>query len=85
MEHILARSKSSSMLNRKRSGTDSATSTTPSDQKPREEKSAPYRNAQYELVFKTKGAFMSESKLGITDASKQLCRNLLEHSSLEVP
>ncbi|KAK5656226.1 hypothetical protein OQA88_4987 [Cercophora sp. LCS_1] len=50
---------------------------TPSDQKPREERSAPHRDAKYVLVLRTKGAFMEKSELGVTDASKQLCRNLL--------
>jgi hypothetical protein len=76
MEHLLARKKSLSSLSRKRSN--SATSTTPSDQKPREEKSAPYRNPQYELVLNTKGTFMKESKEDISDASKLLCWRLLD-------
>ena len=72
---LLARKKSSSNLSRKRSN--SATSTTPSDQKPREEKSAPYRDARYPLLLQTKGSYMDISELGITDASKHLVRDLL--------
>ncbi|KAM7183515.1 hypothetical protein V8F33_013529 [Rhypophila sp. PSN 637] len=75
MERILARKKSFSNPSRKRSN--SATSTTPSDQKPREEKSAPYRNAQYPLLLQTKGSYMGKSPLGITDNSKRLCETLL--------
>ena len=81
MERLpLARKKSSSNLSRKRSN--SATSTTPSDQKPREEKSAPYRDARYALLLQTKGSYMDTSELGITDASKHLVRDLL---SVEQP
>ena len=61
---------------RKRS--ESGLSSTPSDQRPREEKSAPYRNPQYELVLNTKGTFMKESKEDISDASKLLCQKLLD-------
>ena len=73
MEHILARKKS---LGRKRSN--SATSTTPSDQKPREEKSAPYRDSRYETLLETKGSFMVKSNLDVINTSKILCRTLLE-------
>lgn len=76
MEHILARKRSLSSLTRKRSN--SATSTTPSDQKPREEKSAPYRDPRYELLLQTKGTYLKTSTQGITDTSKDLVRNLLD-------
>ncbi|KLU91719.1 hypothetical protein MAPG_10236 [Magnaporthiopsis poae ATCC 64411] len=52
MEHLLGRKKSLSNLSRKRSN--SATSTTPSDQKPREAK---------RTLLATKGSFMDESAL----------------------
>ncbi|KUI60141.1 hypothetical protein VP1G_07378 [Cytospora mali] len=55
----------------------SATSITPSDQRPREEKTAPYMNAQYPLLLETKGSYMRKSPLGITDDSKRLCETLL--------
>ncbi|KJZ69180.1 hypothetical protein HIM_11433 [Hirsutella minnesotensis 3608] len=74
MEHLLARKKSLSLV-RKRSN--SATSTTPSDQKPREEKSAPYRDPRYKTLG-TKGSFMVKSNLDVTGASKTLSRTLLE-------
>ncbi|CAG9946055.1 unnamed protein product [Clonostachys rosea f. rosea IK726] len=61
MEHLLARKKSLSSLGRKRSN--STTSTTPSDQKPREEKSAPYRDPRYKTLLATKGSFMDKSDL----------------------
>ncbi|CCC14265.1 hypothetical protein SMACR_08776 [Sordaria macrospora] len=72
----LARKKSSSNLSRKRSN--SATSTTPSDQKPREEKSAPYRDQRYETLLEVKGSYMTKAPLGLASASQALCRSLLE-------
>ncbi|KAK2608475.1 hypothetical protein QQS21_002937 [Conoideocrella luteorostrata] len=68
LEHLLARKRSLS-LDRKRSN--SATSTTPSDQRPREEKSAPYRDPRYKTLLATKGSFMDKSDLGITESSKK--------------
>ncbi|KAK4137560.1 hypothetical protein BT67DRAFT_113382 [Trichocladium antarcticum] len=72
----LARKKSSSKLSRKRSN--SATSTTPSDQKPREETSAPYRDQRYETLLEVKGSYMTKSPFGLASASQALCRSLLE-------
>lgn len=66
MEHILARKRS--LFPRKRSN--SATSTTPSDQRPREEKSAPYRDPRYKTLLATKGSYMDEFDVGITEESK---------------
>ncbi|KAI1193913.1 hypothetical protein F5X97DRAFT_312514 [Nemania serpens] len=67
-----------SLLACRRKRTNSASSTTPSDQKPREEKSALYRDPRYETLLATKGSFMVTSKLDITSESKTLCENLLE-------
>jgi hypothetical protein len=80
MNHLLARKKSSSSLRGKQSEAGSAapSSTTPSDQKPRETKSTPYTRPSYETVLATKGSFMGKFDLGITDVSKRLCRTLLE-------
>lgn len=80
MNHLLARKKSSSSLRGKQSEAGSAapSSTTPSDQKPREAKSNPYKRPSYETVLATKGSFMSKFSLGITYASKRLCQSLLE-------
>lgn len=80
MKHLLARKKSSPSLRRKRSESDftTPTSITPSDQKPREEKSAPYRDIRYKTLLAAKGSFMDKSDLGITDASRTLCQTLLE-------
>ncbi|KAI9742595.1 MAG: hypothetical protein M1818_003736 [Claussenomyces sp. TS43310] len=80
MNHLLARKKSSSSsLRGKQSEAGSAApSSTSSDQTPREVKSAPYQDARYQTILATKGSFMSKSRLGITDASKSLCRTFLE-------
>ena len=75
MDHLLARKKSLSSLSRKRSS--STSSATPSDQRQREEKSAPYRDPRYELLLETKGSYMHNSDLGIVDTSKLLVRDLL--------
>ena len=80
LNHLLARRKSSSSLRAKQSeaGSIASSSTTPSDQKQRETKSTPYARLSYTTVLATKGSFMDKSDLGITDASKKLCRILLE-------
>ncbi|KAF7858882.1 hypothetical protein EAF04_008924 [Stromatinia cepivora] len=80
MNHLLARKKSSSSFRGKQSEAGSAapSSTTPSDQKPREAKSAPYTRPSYTTLLATKGSFLDESDLGITGASKNICRILLE-------
>ena len=84
VSHLLARRKSTSFLRRKRSepGSLTASSTTPSDQKSREEKSGPYQDARYEVVLGTKGSYMGryvgENEEGVTKESKDLCRSLLE-------
>ncbi|OJD12145.1 hypothetical protein AJ78_07216 [Emergomyces pasteurianus Ep9510] len=53
MNSLLARKKSTSSLRRKGSESSAAT---PSDEKPREEKSAPYKHRRYEILLGTKGA-----------------------------
>lgn len=79
MHHLIARQKSTASLRRKRSEPSLAPSATSSDQRPREEKSAPYRNPSYPTLLETLGdSYMDESELGITDASKVLYRNLLK-------
>ena len=56
-----------------------------SDQKKRESKSYAYRDTRYTTLLESKGSFMNKSDLGITDASKNLCRRLLdsEHDVLK--
>lgn len=65
------------LLARKQSGA-APSSTTPTDQKLREAKSAPYARPIYTTVLATKGSFMHKSELGITEESKKLCQTLLE-------
>jgi hypothetical protein len=79
MSHLLARKKSSSSLRGKQSESNSVTpgSTTPSDQKSREVKSAPYQNPRYTILLATNGSFMDESDLGITGKSKDDYQTLL--------
>ncbi|PFH59082.1 hypothetical protein XA68_12822 [Ophiocordyceps unilateralis] len=76
MERLLAKKKSSS---RKRSEPSaSSAAVTPSDQRPREEKSASYRKSRYPLLLEIKGSsYMGKSPSGITDESKRLCQTLL--------
>ncbi|KAH6699914.1 hypothetical protein BKA61DRAFT_562017 [Leptodontidium sp. MPI-SDFR-AT-0119] len=79
MNHLLARKKSSSSLRGKQSEAGSAapSSTTPSDQKPREAKSTPYTRPSYETVLATKGSFMDKFDGGVGKASRDLCQTLL--------
>ncbi|KAK3398746.1 hypothetical protein B0T20DRAFT_411910 [Sordaria brevicollis] len=83
---LFVKRKVPAILNRKRSRSNSSTSTsmpppsitmTPSDQRPREEKSAPYRGAQYPSVLRVMGSYMEKSPLGISDKSRSLCKTLL--------
>ncbi|KAK0261279.1 hypothetical protein LTR35_017880, partial [Friedmanniomyces endolithicus] len=80
MSHLLARKKSSSSLRRKQSEAGSVTSsdTTPSDQQPREVKSAPYKDQRYETLLETRGSFMGRHEVGVGDASKSFNRRLLD-------
>ncbi|KAK1827513.1 hypothetical protein QBC39DRAFT_393688 [Podospora conica] len=79
-----ARKKPSSNPSRKRSNSaisttpNSAISTTPSVQKPRDEKSAPYRDPRYKYMLKERGSFMTEALSDLASPSKALCRSLLE-------
>ncbi|KAI0409317.1 hypothetical protein F4802DRAFT_615761 [Xylaria palmicola] len=76
MDHLLARKRSLSVLSgRKRAN--SSSSITPSDQKPREEKSTQYRDPRYKLLLETKGSFMDTSDLGIEETSKKIWFDLL--------
>jgi hypothetical protein len=49
-------------------------STTPSDQKPREVKSAQYKHPGYETELAMKGSFMDDDNEGANAESKDLCR-----------
>ncbi|EFY88800.1 hypothetical protein MAC_05235 [Metarhizium acridum CQMa 102] len=78
MNRILARKKSSSSLqSRKRLEPGSASSATPSDQKLREAKSAPYRDPRYKKLLEVRGSFMDESALGVADGSGDMILELL--------
>merc|ERR1711939_1147944 len=84
MSHLLARKKSTASLRRKRSDSESGapSSTTPSDQKSREEKSAPYRDPRYRVLLEAMGSFMGKyvgrSEEGPTTTSKKEYKSLLE-------
>ena len=80
MNHLLVRKKSSSSFHGKQSEAGSAapSSTTPSDQKLREAKSALYQSPQNRILLKIKGSFMRKSDLGITDTSKTVYWSLLK-------
>ncbi|KAF2691447.1 hypothetical protein K458DRAFT_473279 [Lentithecium fluviatile CBS 122367] len=80
MGHLLARKKSTSALRRKSSAlsiSSSSTTPTPSDQKPREAKSAQYRDTRYEKLLKAKNSFCHEYESGAKDGTKALRRELL--------
>jgi hypothetical protein len=49
-----------------------------SDQKKRENKSAPYRDTRYTTLLAAKGSYMEKSDLGITDTSLTWCMTLLD-------
>ena len=86
MSHLLARKKSTGSLRRKRSDSELAnqSSNTPSDQRSRETKSAPYQDARYETLLTTKGSFMDNHDLGVVERSKELVRKLLKQEQ-QVP
>lgn len=49
-----------------------------SDQKRRESKSVYYRDGRYTTLLAAKGSYITKSRLGITEESKDLCRRLFE-------
>lgn len=75
LEHLFAREKPLSKLSLNQST--SATSTATSDHKQRDRKSAPYKSTRYPLLLEMNGSYMTISKFGITDTSKDLVRTLL--------
>ncbi|OAT11995.1 hypothetical protein BDBG_07404 [Blastomyces gilchristii SLH14081] len=84
MSQLLARKKSTSSLHHKQLKSTLTSSTTPSNQKPREEKSSQYKNPRYEVLLETKGSYMSESKQGITEVSKS-CYQTLLNAAQKIP
>ena len=80
MNNILARKRSRPSLSRKGSdvGSVGTESDTPSGEKPREAKSADYKDQRYEILLSTKGSFMKESNTGITTECKREYQTLLD-------
>lgn len=76
MDPPFARKKPSSTLSRKRLS--SGTSATPSDQRPREEKSTPYRHQRYETLLQVRGSYMTGAPLGLASRRQALCRSLFD-------
>jgi hypothetical protein len=83
VRHLLARKKSTSSLRRKRSDSELATeaSNTPSDQKSREAKSAPYRDVRYSVVLATKAASWTRMTGVSTGTTSYLFTNFCTLSS----
>ncbi|KGM92724.1 uncharacterized protein PADG_11182 [Paracoccidioides brasiliensis Pb18] len=79
MSHLLAKKNSSASLRHMNlmSSLDIGSNMI-TDQESRDEKNAKYRSATYETLLATKGSFMRKSELGITDKSKQICKDLVE-------
>ena len=76
LQHLFARKKSSASLRRKNS---QSSLQTPSDQLPREVKSAQYRTVEYEIGLEKKGSYMREFEDDdIPTNITILCKNLLE-------
>lgn len=78
LPHLFARKRSSSSLSRK---TSQSSLKTPSDQLPREAKSAQYKNPEYEIRLEEKGSYMREYDDVDDDKGenmKTLCKNFLE-------
>ena len=74
---LLARPRSNNALRPVQSASGSGLST-PSDQRPREQKSAAYQSARYETLLATKGSHMRKERQGPIEESRTLCRILLE-------
>ncbi|KAK3670755.1 hypothetical protein LTR78_009327 [Recurvomyces mirabilis] len=87
MENILARKRSVSSMSRQNSDTDSATpsSTGQGEQKSREQKSAEYKKPQYATVLATKGVFLKSSPSGVTKASQECCKTMLDQEQKYPP
>ena len=78
LQHLFARKKSSSFLRRKNS---ESSLQTPSDQLPREVKSAQYRTVEYEIGLENKGSYMCKFK----DGCKQEHLDGLLYSKQTIP
>ncbi len=86
LHHLFARKKSSSSLGRKKS---QSSLQTPSDQLPREVKSAHYRNPDYAIELEDEGSYMREfgddDDDDIPKNVRDLCRTLLETEQMVPP
>ena len=78
MDRLLAQKKSATSLGRKKSNLGSAAWASLDDSKPKEEKSAPYRDPRFQPLLEDKGSFMRRCEEGLGDSSKKLCKDLLE-------
>ncbi|KID82379.1 hypothetical protein MAJ_11359, partial [Metarhizium majus ARSEF 297] len=78
MHRLLVKKKSSSSIRSRKRCTPGSASSVASDQRPREEKSAPYSEPRYNKLLESEGSFMYRSKLGISEQCKSLCQDLLK-------
>ncbi|EER38815.1 conserved hypothetical protein [Histoplasma capsulatum H143] len=81
MNSLLARKKSSSFHHKQ---SESGSVSIPSDQKPRDEKRAPYRSPRDQTLLESKGSFMKTARVGITDGSSTLVKSCLTQSQLSL-
>jgi hypothetical protein len=85
MHHLLARKGSAGSLRRKRSNS-ILTSSSASDERPREEKSAPYRNPSYHTFLSEDvdnyKSYMEDHELGLSDTSEHLLERLLHTAQI---
>lgn len=80
MQHLLAIQRSSASIRLERSDSSLATSTisTQNEHRPREAKSAPYKDTSCIVLLETLGnSYMHDSGQKMTDVSMALCRSLL--------
>ncbi len=76
VQALLRKKRSSASLGPRSS---QATSQTPSDQQPRENKSRQYMKADYRDALEKQGSYMRADAVGAEDSSKDLCQKLLEN------
>ncbi|KAJ4286962.1 hypothetical protein N0V90_012842 [Kalmusia sp. IMI 367209] len=81
VQHQLARKRASASLRRKRSdasiNAETVPTPTPSDQQPREQKSAPYKHPWYQGQLGERGSFVGTYEERIVAVSKEICQKLL--------
>ena len=81
LDHLFAKKKSSASLRRKQS---QSSLQTPSDQLPREQKSAPYKNPNYPVELEEEGSYMRDfdDNDDIPRSARDLCRTLLKNEQM---